>query len=206
MHATSTEPTIRSPAKLQVLALAASVGGLHALGEVLAALPADFGAAVVIVQHVDPNHRSMMAELLGRRTGMPVCQVDKPSKLRPGAVWVAPPDYHLVIDAAGMLSLVQTDRIHHLRPAADPLLESLAAAFGARATAVILTGSGVDGAAGVRAIKACGGTVIVQDPGTSEGRGMPQAAINTGCADQVLPLRDIGPTLVTLMAMRNGNE
>jgi two-component system chemotaxis response regulator CheB len=186
----------------QVIALVASIGGLHALAEVLGCLPADFGAALVIVQHLEPGRQSQMAEILGRRTKLVVEQAGSHCRLCPGVAWVAPPNYHLLVDASGWLSLTQSDRVHFVRPAAEPLLVSLAAHFGPRATAVILTGSGLDGSLGVRAIKGAGGTVIVQDRVTSRHWGMPGAAIATGCVDQILPLDEIGPALLNLIAMR----
>jgi two-component system chemotaxis response regulator CheB len=206
MPVNSAETLSLLPAAREVVAMAASVGGLRALGDVLSSLPTDFDAAIVIVQHLDPHHHSLMAELLGRRTRLPVSQANHKSLLTPGTAWVAPPDHHLLVEAGGTLALTQTDRVHHLRPAADPLLESLAGYARERATAVILTGSGTDGAAGVRAIKARGGTVIAQDQNSSENWGMPHAAILTGCVDMILPLEKIGQALMKLIAARQAHE
>lgn len=189
-------------AALRVVGLAASAGGLKALLHVLSALPADFPAAVLVVQHVDPRHKSWMAEILDRKVSMPVRQVVGGERLAAGAVWVAPPDRHLLVDAEGLLSLVETPRVQFVRPSADRLFASLAEGFGARAIAVVLTGTGRDGAAGVRAVKARGGTVIVQDEVSSEHFGMPGAAIATGLADRVLPLSSIAPALCELVGYR----
>lgn len=186
----------------QVIALAASIGGIQALGEILGSLPADFGAALVIVQHVEPKRPSRLAEILGRRTQLSVAQVGSPCRLCPGVAWIAPPNYHLIVDADGWLLLTQTDPVHFLRPSAEPLLISLAAHFGRRATAVILTGSGEDGSVGVQAIKRAGGRVIIQDRLTSKHWGMPGAAAATGCVDLILPLGEIGPALLKLIEIQ----
>jgi two-component system chemotaxis response regulator CheB len=120
-------------------------------------------------------------------------------RLSSGWVFVAPPNYHLLVHAGGGLSLSQSELIHFLRPSADNLFESVAATFPDRAIAVVLSGTGSDGARGVRAIKKAGGTVIAQDQDTSEFFGMPSAAIATGCVDIVLPLALIAPALVGLL-------
>jgi len=183
----------------EIVALAASAGGLKALTDVLAALPADFPAALVVVQHLDPRHRSLMAELLGRRTALPVKEAQEGDRLEPGRAYVAPPNRHLLVNPDNTLSLTQTELVHFVRPSADLLFESAAASYRERAIAVVLSGSGKDGAMGVKAIKKMGGTVIVQDAKTSEFFGMPEAAQQTGMVDFVLPLPEIAPALQTLV-------
>ena len=190
------------PSGFEVVALAASAGGLNALTRVLAALPADFPAALVLVQHLDPRHRSLMAEILNTRTVIPVKEAHEGDRLRPGLAYIAPPNRHLLVNPDRTLSLTQTQLVHFVRPSADLLFESAAASFRERAIAVVLSGSGCDGAMGVKAIKQVGGTVIVQDAQSSEFSGMPQAALATGMADFVLPLDDIAPALQTLCATR----
>lgn len=183
----------------KVVGLAASAGGLNALSEVLAALPADFLAPIVVVQHLDPNHRSLMAEILGRRTPLLVHQANLGDRIAPGGVWVARPGCHLLVDAAGLLMLTRTEPVHFVRPSANLLFESMAAGYGDRAIVVVLTGTGVDGERGVRAVKAAGGVVIAQDQATSEYFGMPGSAIKTGSVNFVLPLPEIAPTLIRLV-------
>ena len=186
-------------AAFDIVALAASAGGLAALSQVLSALPGDFPAAIVIVQHLDPRHRSLMAEILSRRTHIRVKQAEEGDSLTPATVYIAPPDRHLLVNPDATLSLSQSKLVHFVRPSADLLFESVAASFKDRAIAVVLTGTGSDGAMGVRAIKKMGGTVIVQDEGTSEFFGMPGAAIQTGNVDFTLPLTEISSALVTLV-------
>jgi two-component system chemotaxis response regulator CheB len=182
-----------------VVALAASAGGLQALSCVLSGLPKDFAAAVVVLQHLDPRHRSLMAEILSRRTGLPVQEAAEGDRLSPGTVLIAPPNKHLLVNPDGVVSLTQTELVHFVRPSADLLFESLAASFGDRAIAVVLTGTGSDGAMGLKAIKKMGGTVIAQDESSSEFFGMPSAAIASGNVDFVLALEEISSALMTLL-------
>jgi two-component system, chemotaxis family, protein-glutamate methylesterase/glutaminase len=186
-------------AAFDVVALAASAGGLTALSRVLSALPSDFPAAVVVVQHLDPRHRSLMADILSRRTALRVKQAEEGDVLTPAMAYIAPPNRHLLVNPDGTLSLSQSELVHFVRPSADLLFESVAASHKDRAIAVVLTGTGSDGAMGVQAIKKMGGTVIVQDEKTSEFFGMPAAAIQTGDADFILPLDEIASALITLV-------
>ena len=181
----------------EVVALAASAGGLNALTHVPAALPEDFPAALVVVQHLDPRHRSVMADILARRTRVPVKEASDGEELRPGHAYIAPPNRHLLVNPDRRLSLTQTQLVHFVRPSADLLFESTAASFKERAIAVVLSGSGEDGAMGVKAIKKMGGTVIVQDAQAEFG-GMPKAAVATGAVDFVLALDEIATALQKL--------
>ena len=183
----------------EIVAVASSAGGLAALTSLLSGLPASFPAPVLLVQHLDPRHRSLLADMLSRCTELPVKMAEGGDRLAGGSVFVAPPNYHLLVDPGGTLSLTQSELIHFLRPSADILFESVANSFPARAIAVVLSGTGSDGAKGVRAIKNTGGTVIAQDEDTSEFFGMPSAAIATGSVDIVLPLALIAPALVRLV-------
>jgi two-component system chemotaxis response regulator CheB len=183
-------------APFEIVAFAASAGGITALGAVIGALPADFPAAIVIVQHLDPRHRSLMAEILDRRSPLSVSEAADGDELSPGTVYVAPPNQHLLVNPDGTLS---AELVHFLRPSADLLFESVAASYGSRAIAVVLTGTGQDGAMGVEAVKKMGGTVIVEDARSAEFDGMPAAAIATGCCDFVLELPEIAPALVSLV-------
>ena len=184
---------------IEVVVVASSAGGLAALTSLLSGLPASFPVPVLLVQHLDPRHRSLLADMLGRCTELPVKMAEGGDRLSGGSVFVAPPNYHLLVDPGGTLSLTQSELIHFLRPSADILFESVARNFPGRAIAVVLSGTGSDGARGVKAIKSTGGTVIAQDEDTSEFFGMPSAAIATGSVDIVLPVALIGPALVGLV-------
>src|SRR5437868_9788987 len=176
------------PSGFDVVALAASAGGLNALTHVLAALPPDFPAALVVVQHLDRRHRSVMADILARKCRLPVKEAAEGEHLQAGRAYIAPPDRHLLVTPDHSVSLTQTELVHFVRPSADLLFESVAASYKERAIAVVLTGTGSDGSMGVRAIKKMGGTVIVQDEASCEYFGMPGAAVQTGSVDFVLPL------------------
>ncbi|MGL5873001.1 MAG: chemotaxis protein CheB [Xenococcaceae cyanobacterium] len=186
-------------AAFDLVAIAASAGGLSALSEVLSGLPENFPAAVTIVQHLDPRHRSLMADILSRRTRLQVKQAEEGDRLSSGTVYIAPPNRHLLVNSDGTLSLTQSELVHFVRPSADLMFDSAAASYKNRVIAVVLTGTGNDGSMGVQAIEKMGGTVIAQDLETSEFHGMPSAAIKTGGVNFILPLPEIASALVSLV-------
>ena len=196
MTATLLQPPGKPGVAPVVIAMASSAGGLQALMTIVAALPVDLHGAVIIVQHLDPRRVSRLAELLAAKTSLRVRQARTGDVLEAGCVFVAPPDRHVIIADDGTLALSAAERVQYVRPSADVLFDSVARAFGGRAAAVVLSGTGRDGAAGCVAIHDSGGRVIVQDEASSQYPGMPQAAARTGDADVVLPLGDIAPELV----------
>lgn len=191
------EPPVPDP---MVVVLAGSAGGIPAITSVLAALPPTFAAAVLVVQHLDPRHRSRFSEILDRACALPVAQARDGERVLPGRVRVAPPDWHLLIRGGGRLQLSQAPLVNFVRPSADVLLESAAMRCGERVVAVVLSGTGVDGRQGALAVKRAGGTVIAQDEATSAFFGMPGATIDAGAVDLVLPLERIAPALMALVA------
>ena len=202
LEAEPSQPALDAPPALprhaRVIAVGASAGGLHALSLILAALPADLPAPVLVVQHLAPDFPSRLAHILGRHTDLRVRQAAEGDRLHAGWVYVAPPDRHLLARADGTLSLTQTHKVHHCRPSADVLLASVAASFGTRAVGVILTGGDGDGAAGITAIKEAGGVTLAQDVPSSQEASMPRHAAATGAVDFVLPLTEIAAALVAL--------
>lgn len=178
-----------------IAVIAASAGGLSALSAVLGSLAADFPLPIVVVQHTDPRHVSRIATILGRHTPLPVKDAAQRDVLRPGTVYVAPPDFHAEF-LGRTIMLSHTAPVHFARPSADRSF--LSAAAQGPAIGVVLSGAGRDGADGVIAIKAAGGVVIAQDEATASCFGMPHAAIRTGAVEYVLPLDRIGPTLTAL--------
>ncbi len=181
--------------RYDIVAVASSAGGISALGHLLESLSADLPVPLLIVQHLDPRRQTMIAGVLGRRSHLPVKLAEPNENAQPGIVYVAPPDHHLLVAAHGLLTLTSSELVHFVRPSADLLFESVAGAYGSRAVACVLTGSGTDGAMGLSAVKARGGLAIVQDAQSAEFKGMPEAAVRTGVVDVVLPLEEIGPTL-----------
>ncbi len=186
-------------AAFDIVALAASAGGLRAVSQVIENLPANFPISIAIVQHLDPRHRSLMADILSRKTTLRVKQAEAGEQVAAGTVYIAPPDHHLLVNPDKTLALTQTELVHFLRPSADLLFDSVAASYRDRAIAVVLSGTGNDGAMGVEAIHKMGGTVIAQDEETSEFFGMPNAAIQTGIVDFVLPLPQVATALMSLI-------
>lgn len=186
------------PRRFEVVALAASAGGVRALSAVLGAMP-ELPVPILVVQHLDPRHETVLPEILDRRTPLSVTLAHHGQSTHAGTVYVAPPDRHLLLQDDGTLVLTATELVHFVRPSADLLFESVAGAYGNRAIVAVLTGSGSDGAMGVRAIHARGGTVIVQELESAEFSGMPRSAMETGDVDFVLPLDEIGPVLCRLV-------
>lgn len=186
--------------RLQLVAVGASWGGLHAIETLLGSLPADFGAAVVIAQHrPDDGRDGALEHLLDARCAMAVSEAEDKQELSPGEVVVAPAGYHLLVEP-GALSLSVDEPLHFSRPSIDILLGSAADAYGDRAAGIVLTGANADGAVGLAKIAARGGTTIVQNPETSERREMPEAALWATPDARVLELAEIGPALVELVA------
>ena len=174
-----------------VVTVAASAGGLNAITMLLAALPADLSAAVLVVLHLPSDRPSYLVEILARRTRLGVKTAEEGELLRGGTAYCAPPDLHLLVKGGGTLTLMHTARTQYVRPSADELFASAALVYGPRALAVVLSGTGRDGARGVLAVKAAGGRVVAQSKESAEHFGMPEAAISTGAVDAVLTLEEI---------------
>ncbi len=189
-----------------VIAMAASVGGLEALSVILGGLPADFPAAIAIVMHLSPNHKSILAEILNRRTHLLVKEAHTGDVLCPACVFVAPPNHHLFVAPGGGLKLSSSEakKINYARPSAEPLFVSVAAVYQQSAIAVVLTGGDGDGSFGVQIIKDHGGMVIAQDRPTSQDFSMPKSSIETGDVDYILPLDEIAAKLIALVGVGPG--
>lgn len=196
MQPVPASPTFSPP----VVLLAASAGGVRALMTVTGGLPRGFPAAVVVVLHRTPSGKSLLVPILARASALPVEEALAGHAMRAGVIYVARADRHLTIGGDGTFRYMNGHRIRHVLSSANPLFSSSAMAFGSRAIAVVLTGSGMDGTDGVQEIRAHGGTVIAQDESTSEHFGMPGAAIKAGAVDYVIPLSEIAPTLVSLLS------
>jgi two-component system chemotaxis response regulator CheB len=182
-----------------VIVLVSSAGGLDALTRVLATLPATLPAPVVALQHHAPDRASRLAALLDRHTSLPVADARDGEPLAPARVLVAPSGHHTLIAADRTVALIRSGTQPPPRPSADLLLTSLAIAVGPEAIAVVLTGFGHDGAAGISAVKRFNGTTLASDEASSREFGMPEAAIGTGVVDYVLALDEIGPALERLV-------
>lgn len=167
----------------------------------LAAIPAEFPLPIVVVQHLDPTHRSMIVPIMQRVTHLAVEEATDGQTVRPGTVYIAPPNRHLLVSNGLRMLLVDTELVHFVRPSADLLFDSLAASCKEGVLGVVLTGNGVDGAKGTVAIKKMGGTVISQDLEDAEFPGMPSAVLAAGSADYVLPLSKIPAKIMELVGV-----
>lgn len=185
----------RGPGEITLVGIGASAGGLDACRKLVDALPIDTGMAFILIQHLDPNHESMMVDLLADRTSMKVRQATDGMPIERDHLYVIPPGAYLSV-GNGALHLSQPQARHGARLPFDFLLHSLANECGARAIGVILSGSGTDGNFGLKAVKERGGLVIAQDPDEAAYDGMPRSAIQTGAVDLVLPVAKIPEALV----------
>jgi len=194
----------------RVVVIAASTGGPRALSEIVPALPPLPGTAVLIVQHMPSGFTRSLARRLDELSVLRVTEARDGEALVAGRVWVAPGGTHLLVrpeaDGSPRLAVAAGPPIHGVRPAADPLLQSVAACFGARVVAVILTGMGSDGAAGLAAVRAAGGFAIVQDRESSIVYGMPQAALARAGADRVSPLGGVAAAILAGLSARGAGE
>ena len=182
----------------ELVCVGASWGGLHAVGRILADLPEEIDLPIVIAQHRHPDsHESTLAELLSLRINRPVLDVEDKMPIERRHVYVAPRDYHLLVQR-GSFALSVEGRVQYSRPSIDVLFESAADAYGSAVIGIILTGANVDGAAGLAKIKRRGGVAVIQDPAGAMRRAMPDAAIAATAADAILPLEEIGKFLYGL--------
>jgi len=184
------------PRATHVVAVVGSAGGIGALKVVLGGLPAGLDASVLAIIHLMPAAPSLLPAILARATELRVEQAVDGAPLERGVVWVAPPDAHMLVDEHETIRLDKSELVHHVRPSADVLLLSLAGNHRGPCTAIVLSGTGIDGAAGAAAVNRGGGYVLAQDEATSEYFGMPGAAILAGGVDDVLPLDAIAPAVV----------
>ena len=175
-------------------------GGLEAVSTVLAALPEGFPLPILIAQHratVPPSDGELQA-IWQRHTSLVVCDAEDKAPIVPGHVYVAPPDYHLMIEAPGLLALSTEGPVLWARPSIDVLFETAAEAYGDSVIGVMLTGASADGSQGLRAIRARGGCALVQEPTSAACDVMPRAALAATSVNHVLGLHDLGRVLGAL--------
>ena len=191
----------------ELICVGASWGGLAAVSQLLADLPDEVAAAVVVAQHRSPDAPEGGFEtLLRRHTSRPVVETIDKEPILERTVYVAPADYHLLVERRGSLALSTDARVQYARPSVDVLFESAADAYGEQAIGIVLTGANQDGAAGVKRIKDRGGVAIVQAPSTAAMRTMPDAAIAATHVDAVLPVSEMGKFLFGLCCASSPRE
>jgi two-component system chemotaxis response regulator CheB len=190
----------------ELVVVGASWGGLHALGSLLSDLPPDFEPPIAIAQHRHPDSQpGTLMQLLQQKTTRRVVEAEDKLAIEPQHVYVAPPDYHLLVQR-GSFALSVDERVRFARPSIDVLFESAADAYGDRVIGIILTGANDDGALGLARIKELGGVAVIQDPAAAAKRTMPEAAIAKTAADAVLPLEEIGAYVQELWARSAGER
>jgi two-component system chemotaxis response regulator CheB len=190
-------PDTRTSISPYAIVIGASSGGVSALLDLVGAFPRGMNAVVGMVLHVGSQY-SILPELLTRKGPWPAVHAQDGQDLQPGTIYVAPPDHHMMFTATS-IRLTRGPRENHARPALDPLFRSAALEWRERAIGVVLTGDLDDGTAGLAAIKACGGTAIVQDPATAFQPSMPSSALANVAVDHCLPLGEIAPALERLV-------
>jgi two-component system chemotaxis response regulator CheB len=185
--------------------IGASSGGIEMLGTLLPQLPAGFPAAVLVVQHLRGDTRSLLHELYAPRCAIPLCEAADKQPIEPGRVYFAPPDYHLLVEFDRTCALSVDDPVRYSRPSIDVLFESAAFAYRGGLLGILLTGANDDGSAGMAAIRAAGGTTWAQLPSTARAPIMPRSAIERGVVDEVLTPEAIGERFAASIATK-GDE
>ena len=179
----------------RAVVIGASAGAVEALLKILPGLPGDYPLPLLIVVHLPPDRDSTLAALLNARCRITVKEAEDKEPIRPGTAYLAPPDYHLLVEPEFLLSLSNEEPVHYSRPSIDVLFQSAADAYGGALAGVILTGANSDGARGLRAVREAGGAAFVQAPEEADADAMPRAAL-AACADAVaLPLERITEAL-----------
>lgn len=184
----------------EAVVIGASAGALEALSEILPALPADFGLPLMIVVHMPPDRRSVLAELFQTKCRIKVREAEDKEPIDPGTAYFAPPDYHLLIEKDKCLSLSSDEPVLYSRPSIDVLFESAADAYGPTLIAIVLSGANQDGAAGLKAVADAGGTAIVQSSQGAFATAMPEAAKAICPGAEVLSPREIAAYLEKVSA------
>ena len=197
-----TKPTVRTSLKqkVDILAIGVSTGGPTALAELLPVFSSDFPVPIVIVQHMPSIFTKLLAKHLAEKSRVGIFEANTGEKLVPGKAWIAPGDYHMVLekkmDSVHILTNQEPPE-HSCRPAVDPLFRSVGEIYGAKALTVVLTGMGQDGLIGCQCVKKAGGQVIVQDQESSVVWGMPGTVAQAGLADEILPISEIGKKIIS---------
>jgi two-component system chemotaxis response regulator CheB len=188
----------RRVSQREIVAIGASAGGVEALGELVAGLPAELPAAVLVVLHVLPTGTSVLPSILQRAGNLPAAPARQGEPLERGRIYVAPPDYHLLV-VDGHVELSRGPRENGHRPACDPLFRSVGRSYGRRAIGVVLSGMLDDGAAGLRLMHDRGGVTVVQDPDDALYPSMPRSAIANGAADKVVTISQMADCICSLI-------
>ncbi|MGR3180063.1 MAG: chemotaxis protein CheB [Candidatus Anammoxibacter sp.] len=188
----------KSNQKFRAVVIGVSAGGLDALSNILPSLPLNCSYAVIIVQHMHPESGGYLSTILDKQCPLTVKEADEKEVIKPGIVYIAPPNYHLLIENDMTFSFSIEGPVNFSRPSIDVLFECAAETYRESLLGIVLTGANKDGSSGLKKIKEMGGIAVVQDPLTAEADSMPKAAINATKVDHILPLDQIGLFLANL--------
>ena len=177
--------------KYKTIVIGTSAGGLFALSVILEQLPPGYPVPIVVVQHRSKDQKSLLEEVLRQKCRISIKQADEKEKIEGGFVYIAPPDYHLLVENDKTFSLSSDEPVHFSRPSIDVLFETAAMVFKDTLIGIILTGANDDGAAGIVAVKKYGGLTIAQNPGEAQFAFMPEASIETKAVQYIWPLAEI---------------
>ena len=183
-----------------------SAGGMSALSTVLSRLPDDFALPIIIVQHMDPDSRDHLPDHLDRKCNIQVKEAEDKENIMSGVAYIAPPNYHLLLEEDRTFSLSVDDAVNYSRPSIDVMFETAADVYKRRLVGVVLTGANADGSKGLKMIKAIGGLAVVQDPATARVDYMPKAAIASTKVDHILPLEEIASLITELSNSSRADE
>jgi len=189
--------------KFKAVVIGASAGGIDAISAVLVGLKEDFNVPILIVQHLSPDSDNYMVTHLNEICRINVVEAEEKEKVQSGNAYVAPPNYHILVEQDETLSLSVEPKVNYARPSIDVLFETAANTYGNGLIGVILTGANSDGSKGLKRIVELGGIAIVQNPKTSEFDSMPMAAIATTKVDYILELREISTKLAEIIGGKN---
>ena len=184
--------------RYEAIVIGVSSGGMNAMKVMFSFLPKDFNTPIIIVQHISAHSDNLWIKLLNDQNNLSIKEADEKENIEYGKVYIAPPNYHLMIEKDKTFSLTIDERVNFARPSIDVLFESAAEAYKDKLIGVVLTGSNNDGTNGIKRIQECGGLTIIQDPETAESSYMPASAIAVIKPDYILSLEDIIQLLIKL--------
>jgi len=183
--------TVNEISRGQAIVIGSSAGGVSALLELCGGIGPGMNLPLFITQHTGAEQDNILAEILGKRAKVPVVQAEDKMEIENGVIYLAPANYHMLVESRNCIALSMDEKVNYSRPSIDVLFESAARVYSSELTGIILTGASIDGAAGIVAIEENGGLTIAQDPATAEFPFMPESAIKTGKVKLILPLEGI---------------
>jgi len=193
---------MKAPLAYEAVVVGASAGGLYAITQIVAELPDNYRLPVVVVQHRAKDERSLLEEILQGKSKIQVQQAEEKEVINPGKVYIAPPDYHLLVERSKTFSLTNDPKVNFSRPSIDVLFETAAEVYREKLIAILLTGANHDGCRGIEVVNKYKGLTIAQDPNEAEFPVMPKAAIDSGAVSFILTLNDIRDFLLAQGELR----